>query len=128
MPAVPFQEADAVGAVGAAGSAWCAELSRNHAAAIGQRGCLMRHDAIVELQRLAGLNEVDVYTGGVPMELRTVPAAVRTKPPFMSCAQCGAAIHMAQWTEQLDERRVRHLWACDACGYTFETAARFPAH
>ena len=62
------------------------------------------------------------------MELRTdsVTSAVRTRP-FMSCAQCGASIHMAEWTERIDERRVRHLWACDACGYTFETAARFPA-
>ena len=62
------------------------------------------------------------------MELRTNSAAAGLRTtPSMSCAQCGAPIHMAEWTERLDERRVRHLWACDACGYTFETAARFPA-
>ena len=63
------------------------------------------------------------------MELRThgVSVAIHTLP-FMSCAQCGAAINAAEWTERLDDRRVRHLWVCDACGYTFDTAARFPAH
>ena len=62
------------------------------------------------------------------MELRRdgILASPRTHR-LMSCAQCGSAITMAEWTEQLDDRRVRHLWACDSCGYTFETLARFPA-
>ena len=61
------------------------------------------------------------------MELRahSTPAATRPRP-FMTCAQCAEAIHVAQWSEHVDERRVRHVWECDACGYTFETLACFP--
>jgi hypothetical protein len=61
------------------------------------------------------------------MELRTVTAsaAVRVRP-VMACAQCGEALYMAAWSEHVDERRVRHLWECDACGYEFETLACFP--
>jgi len=60
------------------------------------------------------------------MELRTndVSVTVRARP-LMTCAQCGEAIHMAKWSEYLDERRVRHEWECEACGYNFETLARF---
>jgi hypothetical protein len=61
------------------------------------------------------------------MELRpaTILAAVRTKP-LISCAQCGTMIYVAEWYEEVDERRVRHLWECNACGYAFETMACFP--
>jgi len=45
----------------------------------------------------------------------------------MTCAQCGEAIYMAKWSEYLDERRVRHEWECEACGYHFETMAVFTA-
>jgi hypothetical protein len=31
-----------------------------------------------------------------------------------------------EWSEYLDHRRVRHLWACDACGYEFETLVCYP--
>ena len=27
----------------------------------------------------------------------------------------------------VDERRVRHLWQCDACGYAFETTVSYEA-
>jgi hypothetical protein len=33
---------------------------------------------------------------------------------------------MPEWSEHLSERRVRHLWSCDACGYRFETVVAFP--
>jgi ribosomal protein L37AE/L43A len=36
-------------------------------------------------------------------------------------------IYAAEWSEPVDERRVRHLWECNDCGYTFETMACFPA-
>ena len=60
------------------------------------------------------------------MELHTneIPAAIRARP-LMTCAQCGEPIHMAKWAEYLDERRVRHEWECEACGYNFETLACF---
>jgi hypothetical protein len=32
---------------------------------------------------------------------------------------------MPEWSELLDEHRVRHLWQCDACGYAFETTVHF---
>ena len=61
------------------------------------------------------------------MELRTSSAlvAVRAKP-LITCAQCGEMIYVAQWSEPVDARRVRHLWECEACDYTFETLACFP--
>jgi ribosomal protein S27AE len=45
--------------------------------------------------------------------------------PQLECAQCGEALFMPEWSELIDERRVRHLWACHACGYAFETSVRF---
>jgi ribosomal protein S27AE len=45
--------------------------------------------------------------------------------PQIECAQCGDALFMPEWSELVDERRVRHLWLCDACGYAFETTIRF---
>jgi hypothetical protein len=38
----------------------------------------------------------------------------------MPFAQCGESLFMPEWSEHVDERRVRHLWECDACGYAFE--------
>jgi hypothetical protein len=37
------------------------------------------------------------------------------------CAQCGEPLIAAVWSEHITERRVRHVWQCDACGYEFET-------
>jgi ribosomal protein L37AE/L43A len=63
------------------------------------------------------------------MELRPhgILAAMHANKPLITCAQCGEMIYVAEWSEHVDERRVRHLWECTACGYTFETMARFPA-
>jgi rubrerythrin len=68
------------------------------------------------------------FREAIPMELHShsILTAVRTKP-LITCAQCGKMIYVAEWSEAVDERRVRHLWECSACGYTFETMARFPA-
>jgi len=52
----------------------------------------------------------------------TRPAAKRAQ---IECAQCGNHLFMPEWSELLDERRVRHLWQCEACGYAFETTVRF---
>jgi len=32
---------------------------------------------------------------------------------------------LPEWSELVDERRVRHLWKCDVCGYAFETTVSF---
>ena len=43
------------------------------------------------------------------------------------CAQCGKPIVAPTWSEHVNERCVRHVWACEACGYEFETAVYFHA-
>lgn len=63
------------------------------------------------------------------MELRPTTTVPTTHPrPLITCAQCGTMIYAAEWSEHVDERRVRHLWECNACNYTFETMGCFPAH
>jgi ribosomal protein L37AE/L43A len=47
-------------------------------------------------------------------------------PPFNLCAQCGAALIAPIWAEHLDERHVKNLWSCEACGYQFDTSVYFP--
>lgn len=41
--------------------------------------------------------------------------------PITECAQCGDQLFLPEWSEHMDERCVRHLWKCEACGYSFET-------
>jgi hypothetical protein len=61
------------------------------------------------------------------MELRTSRLQIYDGPRLSNtCAQCGDAIFMPEWSEYLNERRVRHLWQCEACGYRFETLVCFP--
>jgi len=40
---------------------------------------------------------------------------------FNKCAQCGEALLAPEWSEHVNEQCVRHLWACESCGYQFET-------
>jgi hypothetical protein len=47
--------------------------------------------------------------------------------PLMECGQCGKGIYMPEWSEELEDGRMRHLWHCEACDYAFETTARFAA-
>ena len=44
--------------------------------------------------------------------------------PLTECAQCGEQLLAPEWSEYLDDRQVRHLWTCEACGYNFETVVR----
>jgi hypothetical protein len=62
------------------------------------------------------------------MELRsrTSPAAAQSRP-VLPCAQCGKTLFAPEWSEYLDDRRVRHLWSCEACDYQFESLVCFPA-
>jgi ribosomal protein S27AE len=59
------------------------------------------------------------------MELRTKVTRKFVPRPVNICAQCGDTIFMPEWSEHVDDCRVRHLWACQACGYAFETTVRF---
>jgi uncharacterized protein (DUF983 family) len=43
------------------------------------------------------------------------------------CPQCGEGLLAPDWSEYLNERRVRHTWSCEACGYAFETDVFFAA-
>jgi len=47
--------------------------------------------------------------------------------PAHECAQCGEALYLPEFSEWLDSGHARHLWQCDACGYTFETTVQFAA-
>jgi hypothetical protein len=38
------------------------------------------------------------------------------------CLQCGERLLAPEWSEHVNECCIRHLWACDACGYAFETS------
>jgi hypothetical protein len=46
--------------------------------------------------------------------------------PVNFCAQCGATIYVATWSEHVSDSRIRHLWCCDDCGYAFETLVTYP--
>ena len=47
----------------------------------------------------------------------------KTRPGYATpCAQCGDPLIAPEWSEHVNERCIRHLWACEACGYEFETA------
>ena len=43
-----------------------------------------------------------------------------------NCPQCNEWLLAPDWSEYLNDRRVRHTWSCDACGYEFETDVFFP--
>jgi hypothetical protein len=58
--------------------------------------------------------------------LRNLEKFARSRP-LIECAQCGDRIYVPEWSECLDGGRVRHLWQCEACGYSFETTVRFAA-
>jgi ribosomal protein L37AE/L43A len=46
--------------------------------------------------------------------------------PIAPCAQCGHTLFGPEWSEPLTNSRIRHLWACTACGYVFETLVFYP--
>ena len=61
------------------------------------------------------------------MELRPLAALqFSIARPIIECAQCGERIFAPDWSEYLDDQRVRHLWVCQACDYQFETLVVFP--
>ena len=61
----------------------------------------------------------DINTQGRSSSSRYRPANI--------CAQCGEALYLPEYSEWLDAGYARHLWQCDACGYTFETTVHFAA-
>ena len=59
------------------------------------------------------------------MELVPHAEARSLDSAHIECAQCGAQLYLPEWSEWRGRRRVRHLWTCDTCGYSFETTARY---
>ena len=57
------------------------------------------------------------------MPLSRTTQFVRSRP-VIECNQCGEKLFVPEWSEYVDDRSVRHLWACDGCGYSFETTSR----
>ncbi len=60
---------------------------------------------------------------------RAVPLAFEF-PRYLggpSCPRCGESLLTAEASEFLSEGRVRHFWACDACGQEFHTAVALAA-
>jgi hypothetical protein len=45
--------------------------------------------------------------------------------PVIECAQCGDPLFLPEWSEYVDEYRLRHLWKCEGCDYAFETIVSF---
>ena len=62
------------------------------------------------------------------MELRSrSPRNFHRSRPIVPCAQCGDTLFAPEWSEYLDDLRIRHLWSCDKCGYEFESEVYYPA-
>ncbi len=61
------------------------------------------------------------------MELIRDARDVTRSRPLIECRQCGERIYAPQWSEYRDGGRIRHLWACEDCGYSFETTVSFGA-
>ena len=61
------------------------------------------------------------------MELRSQNVrSFHQSRPVVPCAQCGDKLFAPEWSDYLDEFRVRHLWSCDGCGYRFESLVCYP--
>jgi hypothetical protein len=75
------------------------------------------------MHRLAGGRQ-----GETVMSMLTRDGA-RLRPfrPTIECAQCGELLFLPEWTEYHDNGRIKHLWACESCGYSFETTVRYTA-
>jgi C4-type Zn-finger protein len=36
------------------------------------------------------------------------------------CPQCSGGMTAPEWSEHLSDHCIRHVWACEACGYRYE--------
>ena len=86
------------------------------------------HDIVTSVgHREQRAGEKQRQRGGV-MELRSRSARTfHRSRPVVPCAQCGVTLFAPEWSEYIDDRRIRHLWSCDACGYEFESEVCYPA-
>jgi len=49
----------------------------------------------------------------------------RGRPELPQCEQCDGRLTVPEWSERVSEHCIRHLWACEACGYQFERSVYF---
>jgi len=62
------------------------------------------------------------------MQLRSRNSHALGQPqPIAPCAQCGNMLLAPEWSEYLDDCRIRYLWCCSSCDYQFETLVCYPA-
>jgi hypothetical protein len=62
------------------------------------------------------------------MELQSRKSySFRSAQPIAPCAQCGGTLVAPEWSEYINDHRIRHLWSCDRCDYRFETLVCYPA-
>lgn len=47
--------------------------------------------------------------------------------PIIECEQCGTRLYVPEWSEYVDAGRIRYLWKCEQCDYSFETVTHFEA-
>jgi ribosomal protein L37AE/L43A len=47
--------------------------------------------------------------------------------PLHPCPNCGAYLIAPTWSEWANDRCIRNVWSCNACGHEFETSAYLPA-
>lgn len=57
----------------------------------------------------------------IPIMMRNALSMFGKQP----CPQCDGDIVAPTWSEYGPAGRVRHVWACDACKYEFETIVLF---
>jgi hypothetical protein len=43
----------------------------------------------------------------------------------IQCAQCGEPLIVPERSEYIDEYRVRHIWKCESCHYSFKATIAF---
>jgi hypothetical protein len=63
------------------------------------------------------------------MSLQSTPAVLAFARYFNRprCPHCGDVQLVPELSEFAGEGRVRHTWACDGCGFEFDTSVEFVA-
>jgi ribosomal protein S14 len=98
--------------------------ARDAARTLGQCRCFII--SIIPLRSPADGRGRTIVWEEHPMELRTLSPRLSPYTRFANaCAQCGKALFMPEWSEYLNEHRVRHVWECEACGYKYETQVTY---
>jgi hypothetical protein len=78
--------------------------------------------------RAGGIADSKKRQGGRAMQQRSQTVrSFHQSRPVVPCAQCGEALFAPEWSEYLDDHRIRHYWSCESCSYQFEMMVCYPA-